>query len=66
MFSGLNSILHCCPVDGGIFINYLEYYIDNKNVYGINPENIVIDVSGVDLNVLYISAYSSIYNEMNE
>jgi hypothetical protein len=61
---GLSNVWHRSNIAGKIFISYLAYDYINKKVYSADTKNLVTHICGVDFNVLYPSAYSSIPNEM--
>jgi hypothetical protein len=61
---GVINVSHPANIEGETFISYLTYDFINKKVYSTNTKNLVTHITGVDLNPLCPSAYSSIPNEM--
>jgi hypothetical protein len=61
---GFRNVWHMSNIPGKTHINYLTYNYINKKVYNTNTENIVTDITCVDFNAHYQSAYSSILNLM--
>jgi hypothetical protein len=62
----LSNVSHRSNIADETHISFLTYNYINKKVYNTNTKNTVTHITGVDFNVLYPSAYSSILNEMIE
>jgi hypothetical protein len=64
ILGGLSNVWDLSNVAEETHINYLRYDKGKRKVYSIDGENVVTDITGVDFNALYPSAYLSIHNEM--
>jgi hypothetical protein len=61
---GLSNVWDRFNIAGETSISNLAFNFVNKKVYNTDTKNLVTRITGVDFNILYPLAYSSIPNEM--